>query len=1213
MERMGSLFAKPVERHIEEVIKVNQDDEKALAIEMDEYVATDSIRESYIEVFKEIAEGPSAPREGIGIWISGFFGSGKSSFAKMLGYTVANRTIGASCAADLFKKTANDPRISDLLDSINRRIPFESVIFDVSMDSGRSGTERLTEILYKSLLKGLDYATDFDIAELEIALEGDGRLERFERLFEEKMGSPWRLRRQLGLAINEASVVLNALDPRAFPTPDSWAVSVGAGRADIDPNRLAERAFELSSRRKKGKALLFVIDEVGQFVSRSVDKMLDLQAIIQAFGVAGKNRTERRQAVSPFWIAVTSQEKLNEVVTALDSRRIELARLQDRFRVNVDLRQTDISEITARRVLEKNAEAGRKLGALFDANAGRIRECCTLERTSRNGDISREEFIRLYPYLPYQIDLCIDIVSGLRLKRGAQRHVGGSNRTIIKQAQQMLINERTKLVEAPIGTLVTLDKVYELLEAGSLIPYEITNEISSIGKRLPAHPSAVRVARAIALLESVKDLPRTVRNIAVVLHPTVTSPSREQEIEDALNELERAQFVRNTEEGYKLLTVQEKNWETKRNGLDPREAERNAIHREIIKEVYSDPKLRVHPYENLRSFKLGITMAGETVEGDGDIFLHLHLAPEAEVVTERTELRSRSAERPDEIFCSVALPQAARDTVAELYRSREMVAEADRLAAQQKLTAEEGACLAEEKNRKDRISRQLKKIFLEALAGGVFYFRGVERKGVSLGTALPDMMRELVALAVPLMFEKLRTGALPLSSGDVDKFLVAANLSALPSAFYDENAEKSLVVKQGGTYVPNTSCSLCREIMEHLDREHTYGNQVTGKNLEARFGGKGYAWNLESIRAGLAVLFRGGALEISHQGKKYTQYTEPAVRVVFQNTPPFRAASFAPRRTVDLKLRVAAAKMLEEIVGKMVEPEENAICSAFRKESAEEKTKLVPVHARLTALNVPGADMVTERMKRLDEILASDGEECIKTLASSGRTFLQNRKEVSELAAAATDKNLEKLGFARRILKEQWPVLSQRGADGSLATSAGELASILESENCLANVEKMKVLMKDIHEEYRKIYLEAWKKRRSAFEKALETLKGNPEWVTFDESPDISAELKENLLNPIREKAQAEAELPLFATVCQRTGVTVSQLESEAESTAGVVSKTLARIVELIAPEEKVERIVVSSLCRGRIATEDELEDFIQSLHDRMEKIIAGGGTIILE
>ena len=295
---------------------------------------------------------------------------------------------------------------------------------------------------------------------------------------------------------------------------------------------------------------------MGQFVSRSVDKMLDLQAIIQAFGVAGKNRTERRQAVSPFWIAVTSQEKLNEVVTALDSRRIELARLQDRFRVNVDLRQTDISEITARRVLEKNAEAGQKLGALFDANAGRIRECCTLERTSRNGDISREEFIRLYPYLPYQIDLCIDIVSGLRLKRGAQRHVGGSNRTIIKQAQQMLINERTKLVEAPIGTLVTLDKVYELLEAGSLIPYEITNEISSIGKRLPAHPSAVRVARAIALLESVKDLPRTVRNIAVVLHPTVTSPSREQEIEDALNELERAQFVRNTEEGYKLLTVQ---------------------------------------------------------------------------------------------------------------------------------------------------------------------------------------------------------------------------------------------------------------------------------------------------------------------------------------------------------------------------------------------------------------------------------------------------------------------------------------------------------------------------------------------------------------------------------------------------------------------------------------------------------------------------------
>lgn len=1213
MEKLGSLFAKKVERHIEEVIKVTQSNETALKEEMEEYVATESIRDGYISVLKEIAEGPSTPKEGIGIWISGFFGSGKSSFAKILGYTVSNRRIDSSTASELFKKTANDQRISDLLDSINGRIPFESIIFDVSMDSGRSGNERLTEILYKALLKGLDYATDFDIASLEITLEGDGKLDQFERIFEQKTCQPWRLRRQLGLAINEASSVLHIIDPQTYAKADSWSNSVGQGRADITPSELASRAFELASRRRKGKAFIFVIDEVGQFVSRSVEKMLDLQAIIQAFGVEGRNRTEQRQAVSPFWIAVTSQEKLNEVVTALDSRRVELARLQARFPINVDLRQTDISEITAKRVLEKNQEATKKLGALFDTNRGRIGECCTLERTSRNINITKDDFIRLYPYLPYQIDLCIDIVSGLRLKREAYRHMGGSNRTIIKQAQQMLINERTKLVDAPIGSLVTLDMVYELLEAGSMIPSEVTSEVSNVSKRLSANPLALKAAKAIALLESVKDLPRTARNIAVVLHPSVTSPSMEREIKEALDELERAQFVRNTEEGYKLLTVQEKNWETKRNELEPREAERNAIHKEIIREIFSDPRLRTHTYDNLKSFKYAVTMSGDTVESEGDITLHLHLATEKDAVSEKAELRSKSAEIQDEVFCSIALPDKVRSTVADLYRSREMVAETDRLAAQQKLTTEEGTCLSAEKNRKDRITRQLKTLFLEALTGGVFFFRGVEWGDAYSGAAFPEKMRELTVMVIPRLFEKLRIGVIPLSSKDVEAFLIASNLSGLPHAFYDEDTEKSLVIRQAGNFMPNTSCFLCKEIMDHLTREHSYGNQVTGKSLEAKFTGKGYAWNLESIRAGLAVLFRAGTLEITHQGKKYTQFTEPTSRAVFQNTPAFRSASFAPKRNVDLRLRVDAAKMLEEIIGRAVDPEENAIRNAFKKTAAEEKEKLVPILARLKALSVPGIEIVAEHMEYLDEVLLFDGEECIKALASSGNTFLQNRKNVSRLVAAATDGNLESIRVARKVLKEQWPILRQRGMDGLLEQYADELTAMLESSNCLSDIEKIKVNIKKIHDEFRKVYMEAWNKRRSAFEKTLEILKGNPEWITFDDNPDISEEQKQALITPMLNKAKSEPSLPHFASACEITGDTVSQIESEIENAPGLVSKTMARIVELIAPDERIEKVAVSSLYPGRISTEEELQNFMQCLRERMEKIIASGGTIILE
>ena len=132
------------------------------------------------------------------------------------------------------------------MDSINLRLPFEAIIFDVSMDRGvRFASERLTEIMYRALLRELGYCEDFDLAELEIALETDGRLEAFEKSFEKiHDGKSWRKRRQLGLAINEASAALHQLDPKTYPTADSYAVATGKGRADIDPNKLARRAFD---------------------------------------------------------------------------------------------------------------------------------------------------------------------------------------------------------------------------------------------------------------------------------------------------------------------------------------------------------------------------------------------------------------------------------------------------------------------------------------------------------------------------------------------------------------------------------------------------------------------------------------------------------------------------------------------------------------------------------------------------------------------------------------------------------------------------------------------------------------------------------------------------------------------------------------------------------------------------------------------------------
>src|SRR3954464_9302846 len=134
MKAIAELLHRDLSRKIEEIIQVDQADEQSVHAEITEYVATDSIREQYHQLFKAIAEAPSDPHEGVGVWISGFFGSGKSSFAKNLGYALQNHKVMGQPFASLFKHQIDDQRTADLLDSITTRFPIEVILFEVAKE-----------------------------------------------------------------------------------------------------------------------------------------------------------------------------------------------------------------------------------------------------------------------------------------------------------------------------------------------------------------------------------------------------------------------------------------------------------------------------------------------------------------------------------------------------------------------------------------------------------------------------------------------------------------------------------------------------------------------------------------------------------------------------------------------------------------------------------------------------------------------------------------------------------------------------------------------------------------------------------------------------------------------------------------------------------------------------------------------------------------------
>ena len=543
MKTIGDLLTRDLSRKIEEIIQVDQADEQSVHAEITEYVATDSIREQYHHLLRAVAEAPTDPSESVGVWVSGFFGSGKSSFAKNLGYALENRTVLGTKFADLFKQQLGDARTSDLLDLINAKTPTEVILFEVAKEADtRKVTQRIAELMYTVLLRELGYSEDFDIAELEIELEAEGKLPEFIATCKTLLKRDWETVRAGAQKLSRASAILHQLDPKLYPSADSWSHSQRNRDASISVRKVVERTFDLWGRRRNGKALVFIIDEVGQHVARSGDKIEDLRATIEEFGKIGKNLLKERKISAPCWIVVTSQEKLEEVVAAIDSKRVELAKLQDRFHYRVDLAPSDIREVATKRVLAKKTQAEKPLKKLFSENQGQLNAALRLERTTRRTDINESDFVHFYPYPPHYIDLCIGIMSGIRLQPGAPRHYGGSNRTIIKQAYEMLVSDRTAFAKKPIGALVTLDKVFELVEGN--LSNEKRTDIHQIAERfennVEDHGWASRVAKAICLLEFVRDLPRTEANLAAVLVDEVGKATPLNEIQAAVQRLHTA-------------------------------------------------------------------------------------------------------------------------------------------------------------------------------------------------------------------------------------------------------------------------------------------------------------------------------------------------------------------------------------------------------------------------------------------------------------------------------------------------------------------------------------------------------------------------------------------------------------------------------------------------------------------------------------------------
>lgn len=1175
--KIATLFDNDISRQIEEVIKVDQTSADIIASEIDEYVVTDAIKKHFVHVLERYQETPQKPHEGVAIWISGFFGSGKSSFAKVLGLAIEDRDILGTPAAKRFAARANDAKLNVVLNTINEKIPTHTVIFDVSTDRGiRSGNQMLTEIMYRLFLASLGYAKDIDLAELEIGLEAEGRFEEFKKIFETLHGKAWDEQKGMTIfALNEASAVLHKLNPATYPMADSW--SKGRPKMDITAGRLADRIVELMKRRKPGHSLMFVVDEVGQFVARDTQKMLDLQGIVQQLGVKGRGK---------YWIAVTSQERLSEVVSGLDDRRIELPKLMDRFPLQVHLEPSDISEVTSRRVLKKTSAAETVLGKLYDDNRARLDLNSRITADITLPALSRERFVDLYPLLPYQIELIIDIVSGLRMQGGASKHVGGANRTIIKLAQQLLINPATMVSDAPIGTLIRLDQVYDLIEGN--IGSDIRAKIISIPSKVK-HPSAQAVAKVVCLLQFAKTVHRTAENIAAALVDRVDADSRLTEVREALTELEKGLMVRQGEGGYRIPTPAEDDWDLTRSSIEAKRADEKRLYASVLSSSFWAPQPGF-TLGDAKIFKAGLTIGGNE-EVTGDITFRIELADNAEDAEKDAEnLRKRSQLEPKDVFWCVTLDDEIRREMREAFRSDEMIKRKTRGAT----TADETALIAEEKVRQRNHMQELQRRLKAACLSGKVFFRGNDRSPSGAVAEVGKAVSAVLEQVLPDVYNRFSEASAKKTdvTKGIDALLSAENLSGLPHVF----AHLELLRDEQNKRVFKTDVVPLSEIMTKIEERAAYGEQATGKYLEDEFLKPPFGWDFDVMRLLTLALLRAGMIDATSKGQTIEQATSTAAKECFSGNNLFRAASFRPKKGIDFKVLAGAGENYRDTFGNEVkELAAGPIAAEIRSAVERHEEALEDVLVTMRSASLPGADFIDAAVSQMRGIRRGNEENAILAFNASHKNIKDAIKRGADLEKALTASALADIENARAAVATMPTLVEEPNLDPIFVEKGKLLEDLLKRETFFRELGPIAQAGAALSAEYRRRYNEALDARVKTYLAALEALSKEPGWERLDDAQ------RDEISRHLRQCADKNW-----------NNQTIRHLRSETELCESRLAAAVTKMHQVL-EGERLATVSVSQFFSGGIETEEQLDQALDGIRDEFSRLIGEGKKIIVK
>ena len=572
------MFADNINRPINGVIKVDQDAAEVIEQEVREYVITKELKKHFIRFFDFYSEAFAEPTADIGVWISGFFGSGKSHFLKMLSYILENRDVNGTPTVELFREKFVDDSATFMMIDKATSGQTETILFNIDIEGPiNKDKTAVLRVFAKMFYTHLGfYGDNLKVAMLEQYIAQQGKTEEFRRVFEQKKGKPWVEQRK-AFAFNGKFIIPALMEVLDMSQADAENWFKDKTSIEFSIARLVEDIKAYIAGKPQDFRLLFMIDEVGQYVGTDTDMLLNLQSLTEKLG---------SECAGKVWVVCTGQEAIDEIIRV---RSDEFSRIQARFKTRLSLSSSSVDEVVQKRILRKKPEVETYLEQMYDGggNDAVLRNLFSFKDAILDikGYSGAKEFAVNFPFVPYQFIVMQKVFNEIRKHGNAGKHQSNGERSMLSGFQEAA----QKIQEQDEHALVPFFRFYDTVH--TFLDGSIRRVIDRCQKAadndLGIAPRDVEVLKLLYLIRYVDDIPANVDNIVVLMADDirVDKINLREKVRESLDRLMAQNYIGRSGEIYNFLTDEEQDIqrEIKNTNVDTA-----AIVERIAQMIYAD-------------------------------------------------------------------------------------------------------------------------------------------------------------------------------------------------------------------------------------------------------------------------------------------------------------------------------------------------------------------------------------------------------------------------------------------------------------------------------------------------------------------------------------------------------------------------------------------------------------------------------------------------